>query len=483
MSQGVKQEMSPRDMSAGMRPPMRSHGVTRRAAAQAAMALAAGGSGAALAACGPFGQPAPRTDNELPVVTLELWGLRLQRHESAYEKILADWHATNPKERVVHQPQPEGLDTKLTAAIAGGTPPEMASRLGHTLEIQIARQWLEPVDHLYRQAKVDPRKHFLPNAWEPWEVKGKAYGVPFEDNAAGWGIGLRTDLFQEAGVRVPDSGFKSWDEVYDVARKLVKREGGEVVRWGFSANAGHIMTWIVGAMEEPGQPFFDRSRGKFQFNTPIGHEVLKKLMWDPARVHNIEEPSLGDPGGPDIYALVHQGKIAMSFGLPGSSVGAARLANLDVAPFMTLVIRPPFREGRELKFIGEGGWGVGVLRHGKNKDRTGPFVTYLMGKGPQLHWSITLGCQIPATPFPHSAPECQPPDWAHSQRIFKVQNKARYWGNDAGAMGNAYGVVATHTRKLRKGEVSVPTAAQLIDDELQVKLDEYKRALAEAEKS
>jgi hypothetical protein len=62
-------------------------------------------------------------------------------------------------------------------------------------------------------------------------------------------------------------------------------------------------------------------------------------------------------GGPDVYALVHQGKIAMSFGLPGSSVGAARLARLDVAPYMTLVLRPPFKEGREHKFIGDGGWG------------------------------------------------------------------------------------------------------------------------------
>jgi hypothetical protein len=104
-----------------------------------------------------------------------------------------------------------------------------------------------------------------------------------------------------------------------------------------------------------------------------------------------------------------------------------------------------------------------------------------MSKGPQLHWSITLGCQIPATSFPHAAPECQPPDWAHSQRIFKVQDKARRWESEAGAMGTAYGVVSAHTRKLRKGEVSVPTAAQQIDEELQGKLEEYRRTLKEAE--
>jgi hypothetical protein len=48
-------------------------------------------------------------------------------------------------------------------------------------------------------------------------------------------------------------------------------------------------------------------------------------------------------------------------------------------------------------------------------------------------------------------------------------------------MGTAYGIVATHTRRLRKGEVSVPTAAQQIDEELQVKLDEYRRTLRKAE--
>jgi ABC-type glycerol-3-phosphate transport system substrate-binding protein len=443
--------------------------------------LVAGGGSAGVAACGQFGSTEPAADRTLPPVTLESWGLQLQRHESAYTRILADWHATGPRERVEHHPQPEGLDTKLTAAVAGGTPPDMASRLAVTLELQVARKWLEPVDHLYRQAKIEPRKYFLPNAWEPWEIKGKAYGVPFEDNAVGWGIGLRTDFFQEAGLRVPDAAFRSYDELYDVAGKLMRRQGGEVTRWGFSGNVGHALAWTIGAMEEAGQPFFDKTRQRFQFSSPLGQQVLKKLIWDPARVHNIEDPALGDPGGPEAYALVHQGKIATSYGLPGSSVGAARLANLDVAPYMTLVIRPPWKEGSAHKFIGEGGWGQGVFRLGKNLDRTGPFMTYLMGKGPQLHWSITLGCQIPATAFPHSAPECSGPDWAHSQRIFKVQNQARYYGNDAGNMGTAYGVFATHTRRLRKGEITVPDAARLIDEELQVKFEEHRRALAEAE--
>jgi ABC-type glycerol-3-phosphate transport system substrate-binding protein len=437
--------------------------------------------GTVLGGCRPPERPREAGERDLPPVQLELWGLSLQRHEAAYEKILRDWHAREPKERVVHVPQPEGLDTKLTVAVAAGNPPEMASRLGHTLELQVARGWLEPIDHLYREARIEPRKYFLPNAWEPWEVKGKAYGVPFEDNAIGWGIGLRTDFFQDAGLSVPDPGFKSYDELYETARRLMRFEGAQVARWGFTSNIGHIMVWLIDAMEEAGQPFFDKAKGKFQFDTPIGQEVLKKLVWDPVHVHGIEHPMLGDPGGPDAFRLVHEGTIAMSYGLPGSSVGAARLANLPVAPYMTLVLRPPFREGLDLKFIGEGGWGVGVFRLGKHKDRTGPFLRYLMGKGPQLHWSITLGCQIPATPFPHSAPECQGPEWAHVQRIFKVQNKARYWGNEAGSMGTAYGVVATYTRRLRKGELSVRAAAQQIDEELQIKLEEYRRALREAE--
>jgi hypothetical protein len=48
-------------------------------------------------------------------------------------------------------------------------------------------------------------------------------------------------------------------------------------------------------------------------------------------------------------------------------------------------------------------------------------------------------------------------------------------------MGAAYGPVYDNTRKLRKGELSVPTAAELIDNELQVMLDTYKRDLAAAE--
>lgn len=453
----------------------------RRLSRRAAGVFAAGSGGVLLAACGPFQGSAPGADRSLPPVTLELWGLKLQRHEAAYERILGDWHATGPREQVVHVPQPEGLEAKIVAAVAAGTPPEMSSQQGKDLELQVARKWNEPIDHLYRAARIDPKRYFLPGAIEPWQINGSTYGVPFEDNAAGWGIGIRSDIFQDAGVTVPDPGFKSYDELYDVARRLMRRQGGEVTRWGFSGNAGHALAWIVGAMEEAGQPFFDKARGRFQFNTPVGHEVLKKLVWDPARVHNIEDPDLGDPGGPDIYTLVHEGKIAMSYGLPGSSVGAARLARLDVAPFMTLVIRPPFREGLAHAFIGEGGWGVAVFRLGKHHDRTAPFMTYLMGKGPQLHWSITLGCQIPSTPFPHSAPECQGPDWAHAQRIFKAQTKARYWGTEPGRITVAYGVVATHTRQLRKGQLSVATAAQLIDDELQVKLEEYKRDLAAAQ--
>src|SRR5262245_30133495 len=252
--------------------------VTRRGMLRDARARVVAGAagGVALAACGPLRDSRPAGGGDRPPATLELWGLSLQRHEEAYKKIVDDWQAKDPKERVVLVPQPEGLDTKLTAAVAGGTPPEMASRHPSGLPLQTARKWLEPVNPLYREAKIDPNTYFLPVAWEPWEIKGKIYGVPFEDNAAGWGIGLRTDLFQEAGLRVPDPGFRSWDEVYETARKLSKREGAEVVRWGYSANAMHLLAWIAGAMEEAGQPYVDKAKGKYQFNTPIGHDVLKK---------------------------------------------------------------------------------------------------------------------------------------------------------------------------------------------------------------
>jgi ABC-type glycerol-3-phosphate transport system substrate-binding protein len=441
---------------------------TRRHAAGFTAALGAAG---LQSACGALPGGAPPGDQSRPPVTLELWGLPIDPHVQAYEAILKDWEAGSPKETinpVWATPGPgDYLDTKLTAAVAAGSPPELSSQLGRKVWVQAAQNWYQPVDDVFRTARIDPTKTFYESALTPWQLLGKTYGLPLEDNAAGFGIALRADLFQEAGVPVPTQPYASYDEAYDAARRVARRQGADVVRGAWSTNLGWLMCWVFGAMLEAGQPYFDPKSRRFQVSSPAGVDVLEKLVAEPTRL-GLELPGLNVNEALSVLEG-GDGRLAMTLANGPGLVRSALLRNLDTAPHLRWLLRPPFR-GQKRYFVGEAGWGVVALKGARQQDRVAPFLAHVAGPAAQRHWSVVRGCPPGASAAPHEAPECKAPELADQRTVLGLQRfdeTWRYYGPvEYGRMDAAYAAVGRAAAKVRRGEVGARQAAQEIDEEL-----------------
>lgn len=437
-----------------------------------------------LAACGGATGDRPPQRAVSGPVDLTAWCMNYALHNNAWQRLFDDWHAKEPRVRVKLEPQDQ-WSTKYAAAVAADTTPDLATELGTGTQLRFAGGWYEPLDTVYRDARIDPKRYFFPSAYEPWEFQGKPYGIPFEDTGPGFGVVLRTDFIKEAGQPVPPVRLTSWDETYELAKRLVKRGGatggsGSGVRWGWTTRASWLTLWLFGAMLDAGQEFFDKTRQRFQVNTPAGVDVLKKLIWDPAHVHGIEPPE----GFPNAQAALKAGDAAMGINSQ-ATIRDARSERRDSAPFLDFAIRPPFK-GKDAKILGHGGWGVSLFRGSRQKEQAAPFLTYLMGERARGIWTIAGDCYATATAAAYKAPEwthtCSQPQFAYMRGVWEVQQAGnlRFYGNEAGSPQDAYTIMNRITDELRAGTLAPKRAAEMADEELTVKHAEFRAALAAA---
>lgn len=303
--------------------------------------------------------------------------------------------------------------------------------------------------------------------------------MPTQDNGAGFGMIMRTDLFPQAGVPVPSEPFKTFDEAYDVARRLTRREGDRFVRVGWTYHMLWLMTYVFGAMLEAGQPYFDDKTRRYTVNTPAGIDAIQKIMVDPIRL-GIDDPTLKPY--PEYVNLLEgpEGRLAMALQNSGMARSATQ-RKLDTAPFLKFLVKPGFK-GAKRHFVGESGWGVSAFAGSKYPDRVGGFLAHAAAPAAQRAWTVQTNCAPSATQFGRDAPECKAPEFSDQQTVLQLQKfdeTWRYFGRNAGVPEWAYQAVRTAAEKIRKGEIGARQAAQEIDEYCQQKLADFDKLMAE----
>jgi sn-glycerol 3-phosphate transport system substrate-binding protein len=159
-------------------------------------------------------------------------------------------------------------DTKLKAQAAAkaGKPPAvvlMSANFNVDLKLSGDIQSLEPM------LKADGTTHdaFLADFWPALHanamVDGELYSVPFHNSTPL--LYYNVDHFKEAGLD-PAKPPRTWAELVDAAKKLTKRDGDKVERYGFTMPAGYdYLGWLMEALT--------LSNGGRYFNEEYGGEV------------------------------------------------------------------------------------------------------------------------------------------------------------------------------------------------------------------
>ena len=159
-------------------------------------------------------------------------------------------------------------DTKLKAQAAAkaGKPPAvvlMSANFNVDLKLSGDIMSLEPL----LKGEETTRTEFLADFWPALHanavVDGELYAVPFHNSTPL--LYFNVDHFKEAGLD-PSKPPRTWAELVDAAKKLTKRDGDKIERYGFSMPAGYdYLGWLMEALS--------MSNGGRYFNEEYGGEV------------------------------------------------------------------------------------------------------------------------------------------------------------------------------------------------------------------
>lgn len=175
------------------------------------------------------------------------WGDNRER--AIIDELITSFEADNPGIKVepLHAAD---FDTKLKTMLASGDPPDAFYMPYERMLGQLAEDGLlEPLDRFIEQEAIeDPGwfETFYPQLWPAFRWDGEAktlgrgtlYAVP--KGFTTLGCYVNTDLFEQAGVRVPYDGW-TWDEYERIAKRITELSDPDDPNrrvWG-----GVIQTW------------------------------------------------------------------------------------------------------------------------------------------------------------------------------------------------------------------------------------------------
>jgi len=184
------------------------------------------------------------------------------------QKLVKQYNASQDKIEVVaaYTGNYTQTKTKAQAAIAAGAPPALALMSANlTLEFVLDEQ-IESIEELLKKEGQN-RKNFLSDFWPALHknaiVNDALYAIPFQNSTPL--LYINAEHFRAAGLD-PANPPKTWDDLLAAAKKLSKRDGTEVTRYGIVLpQSSSYLSWVF-------QAFVMANGGDF-FNANFGGEV------------------------------------------------------------------------------------------------------------------------------------------------------------------------------------------------------------------
>lgn len=211
-------------------------------------------------------------------------------------------------------------NTKLIAAIAAGTGPDVVSDIGYYNFIE--RGLVLPIDDLLKADKISTTDGDIRAAnWNAFHWKGKYYGVPAVDTAGREALGINVDMAQAAGLD-PDQPPQTWDDMIVWNEKLTKFDSsGNVLQLGTyplfnRANATTSGdTWLWPEMW--GFHYFDANTMKYAIDRPETIDIYTTIQKFYDRVPPDKLSAFTKPYTKS-YAAFGAGKQAMGITYPSA---------------------------------------------------------------------------------------------------------------------------------------------------------------------
>ena len=191
-------------------------------------------------------------DDSKPI-TIEFWTHEDAARQALEEKYIAEYKAQHPNVTInVTRQSAEKLRELVQTAFAAGQGPTFFN-----LPIENEYQYIEagrvaPADYAtlgFKDAK-DLISSYADGMIDAVVYDGDVYGLPLE--TTNWSIFINKKVFRDAGLDPETDYPKTWEDMVEVSKKIVVRDGDIITRRGFDFRYSYELTYFVPMVEQLG---------------------------------------------------------------------------------------------------------------------------------------------------------------------------------------------------------------------------------------
>ncbi|MCD6043309.1 MAG: transporter substrate-binding protein [Burkholderiales bacterium] len=287
-------------------------------------------------------------------------------------------------------------DTRIRALAAhkAGQPAQLSVLFSIDLYELLEQDLIVPFDDM---AKTDADKawlkSFYPALMTNGTYKGKTYGIPFQRSTIV--LYWNKAAFKDAGLD-PEKPPTNWNEMRDMAAKLVKKDGGNVTRWGVMVPSTGYPYWMFQAFaRQNGQDLMSPDGTRTNFTHP---DVVNALQYwvDLGRKHNVM------PAGTVEWGTLRQnfieGKTAMMWHTTGNLTAVKDSAKF---PFGVTMLPASKQPGSP---TGGGNWYLFKKSTPQEREAAFQFIKWITAPERAADWSIATG-YVAVSPAAYETPK------------------------------------------------------------------------------
>ena len=190
-------------------------------------------------------------------VTIEFWTHEDANRQKLEDRYIEEFTKIHPNVTVnVTRQSANKLIELVQSAFAADQGPTMFNLSIEDEYQYIAADRVAPIDYEaagYTDAKsvIDA---YAPKMLDGVTLNGNVYGLPLE--LTNWSIYLNKKVFRDAGLDPETDYPKTWEDMVEISRKLVIREGDILVRRGYDFRYGYYLVNNVPMVEQLGGALF-----------------------------------------------------------------------------------------------------------------------------------------------------------------------------------------------------------------------------------
>ena len=182
------------------------------------------------------------------------------------DDMVGRFHNENPDIKVtaVYAGNYTDTMTKAMTAMKGGQPPQLSVLLSTDVFTLIDEKAIIPIDDLVTDKAW--LTGFYPAFMANGQIEGKTWSIPFQRSTIV--LYWNKDAFKEAGLD-PEKAPTTWDEMESFGKKLIKKDGANVTRWGVEIPTTGYAYWMLQALAiENGQKMMNEAGNEVYLTAP-----------------------------------------------------------------------------------------------------------------------------------------------------------------------------------------------------------------------